>query len=566
LTASLDGLDRVQRTMSRGVASRPREPSRRANSTGPARGRDTTRDSKESTSAVLLRLALFSRVVTLALMLAHDAVFRDLSTSAHLQRYACTWSADADSGGHVRGGADAGMHSYIERLESNIASLTPWDSVYFVRIAQCGYESDQIFAFFPLLPAVMWVGGKVARGLYMGFLLLVYLVREETWADEVRIKMELFAGKTDWLSRTIITTTPTITSVERIGMVITGLVVNMVAFCAAAVVLYRLGVRVLRDERVAYLAVVVFCFNPASVFYSAVYSESLFGLFTWMGLWRVLTGRYWGGVGWLSLAGLTRSNGILGVWFLVWTELISGRRTQMSTSSWSVVRSVVRVVLGSVIVFLPYVCMQAYGWVVFCGFGGGQGDEIDQIRGRAPEWCDATVPSIYGYIQNTYWDVGFLNFYQKLVRLPFVVQSIPVIALAVATCWTWTFGPWAIAGVACGGRTAALKRFFSMGRYELDVVVSKRVASALKHSAAIVEPLVAPFVYHLALMTFFAIFVMHVNVATRFLSSSPALFWGAAQWMLNDDSKMRRWRIMFVWCASYLVVGTIMFPNFYPWV
>jgi GPI mannosyltransferase 2 len=30
-----------------------------------------------------------------------------------------------------------------------------WDSLYFVRIAQCGYETEKTHAFFPLLPALM---------------------------------------------------------------------------------------------------------------------------------------------------------------------------------------------------------------------------------------------------------------------------------------------------------------------------------------------------------------------------------------------------------------------------
>jgi len=27
-----------------------------------------------------------------------------------------------------------------------------------------------------------------------------------------------------------------------------------------------------------------------------------------------------------------------------------------------------------------------------------------------------------------------------------------------------------------------------------------------------------------------------------------------------------RWRLLLAWCASYLAVGALMFPNFYPWV
>jgi hypothetical protein len=33
--------------------------------------------------------------------------------------------------------------------------LAVWDTVYFARVARCGYETDKINAFFPLLPAAM---------------------------------------------------------------------------------------------------------------------------------------------------------------------------------------------------------------------------------------------------------------------------------------------------------------------------------------------------------------------------------------------------------------------------
>ncbi|EXC22149.1 hypothetical protein L484_016215 [Morus notabilis] len=37
-------------------------------------------------------------------------------------------------------------------LASAIESSIIWDNVYFVQIAQCGYEYEQSYAFLPLLP------------------------------------------------------------------------------------------------------------------------------------------------------------------------------------------------------------------------------------------------------------------------------------------------------------------------------------------------------------------------------------------------------------------------------
>lgn len=443
---------------------------------------------KSTRELVVLRMALVSRCVTLGLMLVQDALFQDLSTSSHLQFSPC--HGDAVSERHENSWI-------IKKVESSV----PWDSVYFMRIAQCGYESDQIFAFFPLLPAIMRGSGEIFNIIYK-------LVFHEN------ISMEYM----------------------RVIFALTGFVVNVIAFCGAALCLYRLGEMVVKDKTVVALSVLLFCWNPASVFYSAVYTESLFAFCTWMGLIRVMESsrRYWSGVLWLALASSSRSNGILGVWFILYKYM---------TDAWSSkvlfdVRGVLRALAGSCSICIPYVGMQIYGYLSFCG----QGDQN-------PAWCDSTLPSIYGYVQHTYWDVGFLNFYEKLIRLPFVVQSLPVISLSVAICWTWTF--------------ASFKRALSLGLICLKPDEIRRLRKKMKHACCIVEPQVAPFVFHLALMTAVATFVMHVNVATRFLSSSPLMFWYAAQRMLNG-SVIQRY-LIWLWFLSYILAGTLLFSNFYPW-
>ena len=44
-----------------------------------------------------------------------------------------------------------------------VASTAVWDSVYYLRIAECGYEYEQTHAFFPLLPWLMRVLAKAMR-------------------------------------------------------------------------------------------------------------------------------------------------------------------------------------------------------------------------------------------------------------------------------------------------------------------------------------------------------------------------------------------------------------------
>ena len=32
---------------------------------------------------------------------------------------------------------------------------------------------------------------------------------------------------------------------------------------------------------------------------------------------------------------------------------------------------------------------------------------------KIPQWCLAKIPDIYGYVQKTYWNAGFLQFYKR---------------------------------------------------------------------------------------------------------------------------------------------------------
>jgi GPI mannosyltransferase 2 len=97
----------------------------------------------------VVALALTSRLLVLSLMFLSDAAFPDLSSSAHLQAFPCDKDAAACGVGDRGGSATL------------LDDMSPWDSVYFVRIAKCGYETDMIHAFFPLLPLAMRWGERL---------------------------------------------------------------------------------------------------------------------------------------------------------------------------------------------------------------------------------------------------------------------------------------------------------------------------------------------------------------------------------------------------------------------
>ena len=157
---------------------------------------------------------------------------------------------------------------------------------------------------------------------------------------------------------------------DEAAYLLAGLVVNVAAFCAAALCLHRLGLRVLgaggraakrgaggAASRTADLALLLFCFNPASVFYSAAYSEALFAAATWAGL-LLLPDRHWAGVAALTAAAAARSNGILAAWFPL-HKLAAAARRQGHLPA----REAVRAALSCCAILAPYAAMQGtLGW------------------------------------------------------------------------------------------------------------------------------------------------------------------------------------------------------------
>lgn len=243
------------------------------------------RDRKDAKIALL---AFGSRVLVLGWMFLSTRLYRKLDTSTSLQNFACI-----EDGRSVNAEPRPGPWG--------LDALAPWDTVYFLRIAKCGYEFDIFNAFFPLYPFLMR-----------------YIVAMLSFL------------KLDLISQMV--------PIETEYLVI-GLLANLVAFCCAAVALHHLSLEVTRSHSLSNLAVIFFCFNPSSVFYSAAYTEALYAAFTWSGLVILHRNYFWGGTFVLAAATGVRSNGVLNCFFVAYKLFISrGQRhrkeSQFSHSQW----------------------------------------------------------------------------------------------------------------------------------------------------------------------------------------------------------------------------------------
>lgn len=221
---------------------------------------------------------------------------------------------------------------------SFLSFLLRWDAINFYVIASSSYVTEHITAFFPLYPLV---------------------VRS----------VSMHTG---------------------LGILASGVMISNVCFCLSALVLYGISIR-RYSQRVCLLAIVFFCFNPSSVVYSTMYSESLFTLlFLLSFLFLELRSHKF--ILFSSLCGITRSNGIL---FALFTPF-------------AYKRAYVPFVLF--LQLAPFACFELYVFLL-----------LKHRRIYLP----------YSYIQSKYWDQGFLRFYMDAKNIPNAIVALPFIAFSV---------------------------------------------------------------------------------------------------------------------------------------
>lgn len=376
---------------------------------------------------------------------------------------------------------------------------------------------------------------------------------------------------------------------------ISGLVLNNVAFVAAAAYFYRLSVIILKDSRAAYRASVLFCFNPASVFYSSLYSESLYALFSLGGVFYLFSGANTVAMIMLALSGSARSNGALNAGYFCFQALLQAYDAAVQKKRPILaMQALITGVLHSIFIFIPFFAFQAYGYFNICLHGNS-----DELR----PWCKAKLPLLYSFIQSHYWGVGFLRYFQ-VKQLPNFLLASPVLSLAVYSIVHYTkmlcqlfqstslheqiiatVEERSVEAYERSDVATVLKSKFSIGpnyKEQEHTEIKKRKSVAAKSASTSLHDncstgqilkddkdgcpiLVIPFILHLAFMTLTAFFVMHVQVSTRFLSASPPIYWAASHILVSPRGSSKRWGyFIVVYFIAYILLGSLLFPNFYP--
>lgn len=138
--------------------------------------------------------------------------------------------------------ANAEQRSPLARLLFNcLDGLNKWDARYFITVSQVGYLEPSWIAFFPLYPILIgFLSGSLDPVLHLDY--------------------------------------PTINCLAAH-------LINLACFTGSCIALYKLTICLFGDKLFAINTVKWFAYNPASIFFSATYTESLYSALVFTAIW-----------------------------------------------------------------------------------------------------------------------------------------------------------------------------------------------------------------------------------------------------------------------------------------
>ncbi|KYQ50606.1 GPI mannosyltransferase 2 [Trachymyrmex zeteki] len=412
--------------------------------------------------------------------------------------------------------------------------LTRWDGEYFLHIARYGYTYENTLAFYPLYPTMIRIIAVILTKVFPLFNM-------------------------------------------QSTMIVAAILINFVCFVKSAIIFYDLTESVFQNTVTAYKAAILYCINPASIFFSALYSESMFAYLTFyimLGSMKCMPNIYFP----LALSTLARSNGIVNIGFPIYFGLKNlcnseriethGRKHNVLSILWHILKLMKLnnyfTILSVMIISLsPFVLLQIYNYMKFCTSTFDKSLLPVHILQYAVEnnlilagktdsiWCNASVPLAYSYVQKTYWNIGFLRYYQFKQIPNFIRDELYLLG------------------------------FFDSKAKSENIVKVKKYPSSM-----------FVFVVHGLFLTIFCLFFVHIQVSTRLLASAtPLIYWYCALTMSHkctnhtdlqyesDENMCSKWKVFLLYkkqytlqdkfilfyFIGYTIVGCFMFSNFLPW-
>ncbi|KAL5336805.1 GPI mannosyltransferase 2 [Aspergillus crustosus] len=377
-----------------------------------------------------------------------------------------------------------------------------WDSIYFEHIARDGYIFEQEWAF------------------------------SSTYSSLVNSLSSLLFRPVD----------SNLTSTARFA--VSAVALAHVAHYLSVLALYRLSINVFghatkRRRLLCFLSAALHIISPAGAFLSAPYGEPLFSFLNITGFYiysssqidlsasrpsrshakLLLAGCFF------AAAAFIRSNGILSGILLAYDALkqsynIISRRPFIATTIRLGFVGVSGCIVALGLVFPQYIAYTAY-----CA-----GETSPR------PWCQSLVPSIYGWVQDHYWGVGFLR-YWTVPNIPLFLLAAPMLVILFLS------SVWAI---------------------RADVLQSPKGGSPA-------PPILKQLAIVQFVLTAMALTGYHVQIINRISSGYPLWYWFLAWHALetSDGARSRakyRTHILLIIqvMVIYALVQAVLFGSFLP--
>ncbi|KAG6008890.1 hypothetical protein E4U21_003702 [Claviceps maximensis] len=319
----------------------------------------------------------------------------------------------------------------------------------------------------------------------------------------------------------------------------------------AVLVLHRLTMLLSGNSRLAFLSAALHVLSPAGLFLSAPYNESPFACLSFLASLLFAVGlkstsddsrqgrsavqtalrRHMAllaaGLA-FGLATVFRSNGLTSGLLFAVEAVNSLRRGVLSSRSGR--RRVVEMVsvavalLGGLCVAAGYVVPQTLAWMRYCARHG--------VLTRP--WCDKMVPSIYAFVQEQYWNVGFLRYWTPN-QIPLFLLAAPMLAILLKSGVEVLRNPHQVTSATGQPGTA-----------DADCNLFVRALAASQLVVAVL-----------------AITNYHVQIITRISSGYPVWYWWVAS-CLMDKKRQRLGVTIAMFMMLYGGVQGGLFASFLP--
>ena len=457
-----------------------------------------------------------------------------------------------------------------------LSPFLKWDAVHYLNIAIDGYRRDYQLVFFPLYPTVI---GYLSR----------LLVRALDLLD------------TPW----------SITALDATMM--TAVALNMCCFVVSSYILKKMLCGLHLTEPIVDIALLLFIFNPAGIFFTTVYTEACFSLFSWWGMYSYINDRHLSSCLCFSIASMIRSNGSLHVVLVLtlWAinELTSSASQDITASNSTSIglrrvsqmllfaRRAALVLMNVIAILSPILLWNYYIHYLLCvnrshisiansnhnnsinNIGTNDDNDDDSTAYASPTdiFCSSrSFPLGYSYLQERYWGVGFLRYYQWK-QAPNFLLALPITYLASQTIASQCYALYEqVRYSSCNGGGVYEEDDDDRCKVSIDMA-ARNVAVAMT--------------MHLLATLVVGLLWANVQITTRLICSScPIIYVGMASIVTSYDYKSSRdarttargrgsrgsasslsaflsvdgytvaWYIL-----VYNIAGVLLHTNYYPW-